>query len=59
MDQSRTSASRTPAWKLLLVDDDPEVHAVTQLVLGNFRFQDRPLEILSATSEAEARQLLA
>ena len=59
MDQSRTSASRTPAWKLLLVDDDPEVHAVTQLVLGNFRFQDRPLEILSATSEAEARRLLA
>ncbi|MGH8085067.1 MAG: DUF3369 domain-containing protein [Lysobacter sp.] len=59
MDPSRTPASHAPAWKLLLVDDDPEVHAVTQLVLGNFRFQDHPLEILSATSEAEARQLLA
>lgn len=59
MDQSRTSASQAPAWKLLLVDDDPEVHAVTRLVLRNFRFEDRPLDILSATSEAEARQLLA
>lgn len=46
-------------WKVLIVDDEPEVHAVTRLVLGNFSFAQRKLEILSAYSGAEARSLLA
>lgn len=46
-------------WKILIVDDDPEVHAVTQLVLRGFRFEERPLRILSAHSAAEARAMLA
>ena len=25
-------------WKVLLVDDEPEVHEVSRLVLGGFRF---------------------
>jgi response regulator RpfG family c-di-GMP phosphodiesterase len=45
-------------WKVLLVDDEPEVHAVTRLVLRGFRFEDRPLEILSAHSASEARAML-
>jgi CheY-like chemotaxis protein len=43
-------------WKVLLVDDEPEVHEVTRLVLGNFRFEDRPLDILSAMSAEEAKE---
>ena len=27
-------------WKVLIVDDEPEVHAVTKLALGDFVFQD-------------------
>jgi len=46
-------------WKVLLVDDEPEVHEVTRLVLGNFRFEDRPLQILSAMSAAEAKEHLS
>ena len=46
-------------WKVLLVDDEPEVHEVTRLVLGSFRFEDRPLQILSAMSAAEAKEHLA
>jgi response regulator RpfG family c-di-GMP phosphodiesterase len=45
-------------WKVLIVDDEPEVHNVTRLVLGNFRFADRPLELLSAYSSREAETLL-
>jgi len=30
-----------PPWHVLVVDDDPEVHEVTRLVLGSFRFADR------------------
>lgn len=51
--------SRTlPPWKVLIVDDEPEVHNVTRLVLGNFRFAERPLELLSAYSSREAEKLL-
>lgn len=57
--ERRPPASGAAAWKLLLVDDDQEVHDVTRLVLGDFHFQDRPLDIISAHSEAEARRVLA
>ena len=45
-------------WKVLIVDDEPEVHAVTRLVLGGFRFEGIRLDFLSAHSAAEARSLL-
>ena len=51
-------APRAPPWKVLIVDDEPEVHAVTRLVLGNFRFADRPLQFLNATSAAQAETML-
>ena len=44
-------------WKVLIVDDDKEVHAVTKLVLSNFQWEDTPLLFLSAYSAAEAEQL--
>ena len=46
-------------WKVLIVDDEPEVHQVTRLVLGNFRFAERPLELLSAYTSHDAERLLA
>jgi len=52
---------RSPAgtpWKVLIADDEPEVHEVTRLVLGGFRFEDRPLSFLSAYSAAEAFELI-
>ncbi len=45
-------------WKILIVDDDEEVHRVTRLVLGDFRFHGKPLQFLSALSAAEARRIL-
>ncbi|MBX3689628.1 DUF3369 domain-containing protein [Dokdonella sp.] len=48
-----------PPWKVLVVDDEPEVHEVTRLVLGGFRFAERSLEFLSAFSAAQAREMLA
>ena len=47
-----------PPWKVLIADDEPEVHDVTRLVLGGFRFDDRSLEFLSAHSAREAQALL-
>ncbi|MBY0431191.1 MAG: response regulator, partial [Rhodospirillales bacterium] len=47
------------SWRILVVDDDPEVHAVTRLALRSLRYSGRRAEILSAHSAAEARRVLA
>ncbi|KXI30754.1 DUF3369 domain-containing protein [Paraglaciecola hydrolytica] len=44
-------------WKVLIVDDEPEVHAVTKLALSDFVFQDKRLEFISAYSGKEAKQI--
>lgn len=41
-------------WKILVVDDEEEVHTLTRLVLRDYVFEDRPLELMSAYSAAEA-----
>lgn len=51
------SDSRT--WKVMIVDDDSEVHQTTKLALKKFTFEGRSLTILSASSGAEAKQLIA
>jgi response regulator RpfG family c-di-GMP phosphodiesterase len=40
-------------WKVLIVDDDEEVHSITKLALRNFTFDDRPLTFLHAYSGKE------
>lgn len=44
-------------WKVMIVDDEKEVHEVTHLALDEYRFDDRPLEFISAYSGAEAMEL--
>lgn len=46
------------SWKVIIVDDEPEVHAVTKLALSDFVFQDKKLEFLSAYSGKEGKQLI-
>ncbi len=50
--------SAAEPWKILIVDDDTEVHAITRVVLGDVVFDDRPLRFLSAHSGVEARSIL-
>lgn len=45
-------------WKVLVVDDEPEVHRVTALSLDGFRFRDRPLQLIDVRSAAEAIRTL-
>ncbi|OEE31360.1 phosphodiesterase [Vibrio genomosp. F10 str. ZF-129] len=46
-------------WRVLIVDDDEQMHQITRLALANFKFQSRPLELLSALSASEAKHLLS
>lgn len=52
-----TSVGETP-WKILLADDEPDVHVATKLVLRDFRFKDRGLEFIDAYTGQEACDLL-
>lgn len=45
-------------WKLLIVDDEEDVHSVTKLTLNGFIYNNRRLNFLHAFSADEARKLL-
>jgi len=43
-------------WKVVIVDDDPEVHKITQLTLMDFQFEGRNIHFVNLYSGDEARQ---
>lgn len=45
-------------WKVLIVDDEEDVHGITRLVLSDYELEGRGLELYSAYSGAEARNML-
>lgn len=49
----------TQPWRVLVVDDEPDIHSLTRLVLEDVSFKGRPLEILHANSAREAREMLS
>lgn len=56
---SRQGSGSADVWKVLVVDDEEEVHAVTKLVLADFSYEDKRLLFLHAYSGREARKLIA
>lgn len=53
------SISRSSPWKLLVVDDDPEVHSVTKFVLHEQKILGRNMNLLYAESSNEAKRILS
>lgn len=47
-----------PTWRIMIIDDDPDVHSATTFALGSLEIQHRPLSFLHAYSAAEARDIL-
>ncbi len=45
-------------WRVLVVDDEEAVHAVTNMVLSKIRYKNRGIEIISAYSGTEAEEIL-
>lgn len=45
-------------WKILISDDDQEVHDITKLVLEDYEFDGKGLSILSAYTGEETNQLI-
>ncbi len=50
--------SREKSWKILIVDDEPEVHKITKIVLRDYTFEGKSFEFLSAYSKQEAIEII-
>ncbi|MFZ6734695.1 GGDEF/EAL domain-containing response regulator [Undibacterium sp. Ji42W] len=59
-DSDETAAASRPAqtWRIMIIDDDPDVHSATTFALGSLEIQHRALSFLHAYSAAEARDIL-
>lgn len=57
-DDTQTVSLSKPPWRVLVVDDEKDVHSVTTLALRAFEFHDRSLELLHAYSGAQAKEIL-
>lgn len=45
-------------WKLMIVDDEQEVHNVTKMVLGKFSYEGKSLDFHSAYSASDAKRAI-
>jgi response regulator RpfG family c-di-GMP phosphodiesterase len=47
-----------PPWKIMLIDDDHDIHQLTKIVLGSYVFENRSLEFINGYSGVDARRLI-
>ncbi len=57
-DENESEENITDAWKIMIVDDDTQVHSVTKYALKGFRFAGKPLTFISAYSGEQAKRLI-
>lgn len=51
--------SFTGSYKILIADDDDEVHTITKMILSDFEFDGKRLNFIDTYSGAETKDLLA
>ena len=57
-DDQPSGAAKELVWRLMVVDDEPDVHRATTFALTGVKILGRPLEFLHAYSALEAENLL-
>ncbi|MDB9312924.1 adenylate/guanylate cyclase domain-containing protein [Spirulina sp. CS-785/01] len=55
---ARDEENNSEKWKILIVDDEAEIHSVTQLALTGFTFEGKPLKFFCAYSGEEAKAII-
>ncbi len=58
-DIDKTPEIKLPPWKVLIVDDEADVHAITRLSLNKFEFAGKKLQLFEAMSRLQAQAILA
>ncbi len=56
--QESAAPKALKAWKILIVDDDEEVHKLTKVVLRDYHFETRAIQFFSAFSGGEALEVM-
>ena len=57
-DVQSSDESSLPFWKILIADDDKDIHSASQLALDGYQFKGRGLEIFNTYSAKDTIQLL-
>lgn len=57
-DQSEGETSKELVWRLMVIDDEPDVHRATTFALAGVKILGRSLQFLHAYSASEAIQML-
>ncbi len=55
---TKINVQQKPCWKILIVDDEPDIHTITKIALSNFKFDSKGVEFLNAYSAEEAKIIL-
>jgi two-component system sensor histidine kinase ChiS len=56
--ETRPKLEEKDSWKIMIVDDEEEIHQVTKLALNDFTFEGKGLTFISAYSGHEAEQFI-
>ncbi|MBV7315688.1 DUF3369 domain-containing protein [Shewanella sp. NIFS-20-20] len=46
-------------WKILVVDDEPDVHTVTKLALSRFKLDEKGIDFINAYTSEQAKEILS
>ncbi|RKZ63240.1 MAG: hypothetical protein DRQ99_17470 [Candidatus Parabeggiatoa sp. nov. 3] len=55
---NQKSLVKQAPWKVLIVDDEPDIHTMTQLALKHFEFAGKNIQFFQADSGIEAQDIL-
>ncbi len=58
VDIGRKEDESLEKWKILIVDDEEDIHSVTRIALKGFTFRGKPIEFYDAYSAAGAEKIL-
>ncbi|TDT72525.1 response regulator receiver domain-containing protein [Hypnocyclicus thermotrophus] len=45
-------------WKIIIADDEPDIHSVTKLVLKDFKYDNKKLELINCYNDKETKHAL-
>lgn len=57
-EENQLESHEEDTWKILIVDDEQDIHSVIKLALDDFKFQDKKISFLDAYSGEEAKLML-
>ncbi|WP_018249109.1 PP2C family protein-serine/threonine phosphatase [Orenia marismortui] len=57
-DKEEIKKDKASKWKILIVDDEKEIHRITELVLNDVDFEGKGIEFINAYSAKQAKEII-